>query len=317
MQEDKRYRKHEYFSPFTNWYESSSVRTKPQRIIDEIEICEKEFFPSQNIPILSHPLIQGKDVKFRKQIIIQRLYSYLELTNVLEHQVVNHVAHQIISGNLIIELPPQMIIDAQKIYIDEAYHSLFSADMKSQIIKLTGVPELSIEKPSFIFSLEKILENLPTDIHELAKTFSVIVSETLISSILRETPRNSNMISAVKNMILDHAQDEKLHHAYFSYLLHILWPQLSTDQQEIIGPLFPELIFAFLKPDLTNEKSYLNRLGFSMNQSNLIVEESYPHSQVVLSIQSDAKPTINHLKKNGILDLPYVIEAFNNFGFKV
>jgi len=317
MQEYKISRQNDYHSSFTNWYDSSSIRTKPQRLIDETEIDEKEFFPSQHIPILSHPLIQERDVKFKQKISIQHLYSYLEFTNILEHQLVNHVIQRIISGNGIIELPDQMIMDAHKMYVDEAYHSLFSSDMKNQILKLTGVPELSVGKPSFILSLGKMLENLPADIHELVKVFAVIVSETLISSILRETHRQGNVISAVKNMILDHAEDEKHHHAYFSYLLHILWTQLNEEQQKTIGQLLPELILAFLKPDLMRHKSYLNRLGFSIDQSNLIVEESYPDSQVILNIQSEAKPTINHLNKNGILDLPYVIESFHKFGFNV
>src|SRR6185369_9789659 len=101
---------------------------------------------------------------------------------------------------------------------------------------------------AFLFKLEQIQAAVPAELKPTTRLFIVILFETLISLILHQIPRDERVISAVRQSVADHADDEARHHSYFSNMLDIIWPQISKAQQAIIGPLLPHFIIKSLEP---------------------------------------------------------------------
>lgn len=308
------YKPYGYNSTFQDWHDHASIRVKPRRVISVDDIEGKVFFPPELFPVVSHPLIQERGEAFIQKLLVHRLYTYLDFTGNLEHEIVNQVVYQIASGQLGIELSQEMKIDAYKIYVDEAYHTMFCADIKAQVEEATGVAPISVGTSRFLQRFRYIQESADSELREMIKVFLTIVSETLISAILTEVPKNKHVVNPVREIILDHAQDESRHHAYFASLLEVLWSQLKPKYHSIIGPLLPEFIFAFLEPDIGAIKGCLLAVGLKPQEIDIIVEESYPREQVILSIKQAAKVTLKHFQRSGVFEEPYTVEVFEESG---
>src|SRR5437762_6788994 len=128
-----------YESKLKDWYGRASVRIKPQRVFIDEEAEGKLYFPPELVPVSQHQLVYNLGEWAVREVLIQRLYMYLEFTAQLEHDVVNRVAHQIAHQRIGVDLPMEMVLDAYKIYTDEAYHAQFSVELKYQIELATGV----------------------------------------------------------------------------------------------------------------------------------------------------------------------------------
>src|SRR5207237_41606 len=131
-----------YESKLKDWYERSSIRTSPRRLLLKEDAEGKVYFPPDLVPIIGHQLVRGQGQDVAQRLIVQHLYAYLDFTAALEHDVVNRVTQRIAQQRAGFELPQAMVMDAYKIYCDEAYHALFSADIREQIHAATTVAPL-------------------------------------------------------------------------------------------------------------------------------------------------------------------------------
>jgi P-aminobenzoate N-oxygenase AurF len=296
-------------SIFQSWCEQASTKTKPRRIISEDELEDKVFFPPDLFPVVLHPLIEERGKDFIKRLLIHRLYTYLDFTDNLELQVVNPIVCKIAYNQLNIDISCEKRLEAYAIYVDEAYHALFSVDIKIQVEKTTGIASPQIA-PIFLQRLVQIQEPFDNDVKELIKLFSTIISETLITGILTDIPRNKSVVAPVRKMVLDHAQDESRHHLYFASLLEIVWFQLSPKHRSIIGSILPQIIFAFLEPDIPATKCCLRLVGLESQEIDAVVKDSYPQKEVIIGIRKAANVTLKHLRKNGIFEDPCTEEVF-------
>ncbi|AFZ28265.1 P-aminobenzoate N-oxygenase AurF (plasmid) [Cylindrospermum stagnale PCC 7417] len=303
-----------YNSVFQSWHEQASIRVKSRRVISEDELEGKVFFPPESFPVISHPLIKERGEHIIKKLLIYRLYSYLDFTENLELQIVNPIAYKIAHNQLNIDMSREKRLDAYKIYVDEAYHALFSVDIKTQVEKVTGIASLDLGTPNFLQRLSHIQESVDSNLQEIIKVFWTIVSETLITGILAEMPKNKDVVTPVREMIKDHAQDESHHHVYFASLLETLWFQLQPKYRSVIGPLLPEMIFAFLEPDITVIKYCLGAVGLESQEIDMVVKESYSRRDVILGVKKAANVTLKHFDINGIFEDPYTAEAFEKSG---
>jgi hypothetical protein len=297
-----------------DWYEQASIRVKSRRVISEDNLEGKVFFPPELFPVISHPLIQKRGEDIIQKLLIYRLYSYLDFTENLELQIVNPVAYKIAHNQLNIDIPREKKLEAYKIYVDEAYHALFSVDIKTQVEQVTGIASLDLGTLNFLQRLSYIQESVDSNLQELIKVFWTIISETLITGILADIPKNKNIVTPVREMILDHAQDESRHHVYFASLLEIVWFQLQPKYRSIIGPLLPEIIFAFLEPDITVIKYCLEAVGLESHEIDMVIKESYSRIDVVLGIRKASNVTLKYFERNGIFEDPYTAEAFIKSG---
>lgn len=299
-----------YKSNLRDWDEQATVRIKPRRLLFEEEAKGKVYFLPEGMPIIQHPIITRLGVDVIRYLTIQRLYLYLEFTEKLEHEVVNSVAKQIAQNDVGISLPKEMEFDAYKIYCDEAYHGLCSADLKRQVEDVSGIKVNLTKPPSFLRKLRNIQNLVPGRLRRLIEVFFVIISETLISATLAKIPGDERIVTAVRKVIGDHALDEARHHIYFSTFLRLLWPRLTDEQHKLIGPLLPHLLLGFLEPDYVVIKSWLTELRLKRGDVEAIIEETYPSSVVISSAVKAAGATLRLFDQVGILQDQSTMEAF-------
>lgn len=303
----------EYDSRFAGWDRRASVRTKPMRALEPMEPGAVYFSP-ELVPPAGHWLVRRRGVETVDRLLIHRLYQYLRFTSELEDAAVIPVAMDISRGRSGLRLPDGMRADAFKIVTDEAWHAQFSYELRVRVEQRTGVRcDLPATVP-FVDRLERVRHGLDPEVRGPASLLFATVSETLISAILADLPHDRRLPSAVRNAVSDHAEDEGRHHAYFRALLKYLWPALSRRQRRLVGPMIPEMIFAFLEPDYCALSYSLRDLGFSGAEIQQIVEESLPRELVRREVAAGATTTLRYLREVGVLDDPATAAAFTESG---
>jgi hypothetical protein len=300
-----------YKSRFEDWYHHASVRAQPRRMFKG-EDCGKLFFSPELVPIANHELVVERGLA--GEVLLQHVIHHLSFTNALEHVLVNHVTLQLAQHEAFSSLPREMRFDAHKIYCDEAYHALFSADLVTQLEKERQVSTITHVAFPFTTRVAKLRESIPPKYQHLFEAFAAIVSETLISSTLGFVPRDTRVVTAIRDTIRDHAFDEGLHHAYFSQLLEVLWPRLEGEAQSLIGRTLPSLIEAFLLPDVVAWQTMLSHLGLSEQEQARVIEESYPAEQVHKALLKASRATRALFEHNGVLAVPEIHDVFAERG---
>jgi P-aminobenzoate N-oxygenase AurF len=292
---------------FANWHQRASVRVKPQHILSSQDGL---FFPPELVPVVAHPSVVALGEAAMRRLLVHRLYQWLHFTVELEAVTVLPVAARIGRGRCGVTLPPRMLADAFKIVTDEAWHGQFSYELLAQVMVDTKVPPCLPDTPRFIRRLERLRRHIDPDLSGVEDLLFATVSETLISSILSDLPRDRRLPEAVREAAADHAQDEGRHHAYFAQLLRHVWPALSRDQRRRFGPLLPELICAFLEPDYRSMRWALSDCGVPDAELDRVVEESYPDGAVRAAVAQAARSTVSYFADVGALDEPRTRDAF-------
>ncbi|MFD6530253.1 diiron oxygenase [Streptomyces sp. NPDC060184] len=306
----------EYASRFERWDALASVRRRPRREF-EGEEPGRFFFPPELYPVVLHPMIASRGEAVVRGLLLQRLYDYLDFTTELESLAVIPVATKISRGRSGLSLPDRMRADAHKIVTDEAWHAQFSDDFARQITAATGTPRLGAEGcagPSFVTRLDELRERLPHALRGVEALLFAIVSETLISGILSDIPRDDRLPSAVRELVRDHAEDEGRHHVYFRSVLRHLWPALTPSERRAIGPLVPGAIHAFLEPDYERAAYHLGRVGLSRDEIDQVISESWPAHRVRHDISGAASQLTRHFAEVGALDDVRTLDSFEEAG---
>ncbi|MGE5828221.1 MAG: diiron oxygenase [Micromonosporaceae bacterium] len=296
-----------YRSSFDRWDRRASVRVKPRRTLAD-GAPGRPYFPPELVPAASHPLVVHSGPDAVDRVLVHRLYQYLFFTSELEQVAVMPVTMRLC--RLGSQLPAQMREDAFKITTDEAWHAQFSHDLMAQVHKGTGVAPRLPTTPQFADRLDQVSAGLDLGRRDIEATAFAIVSETLISTILVDVPRDLRLPRAVRELVADHAEDEGRHHAYFRALLDLFWPALSPAVRRRIGPVLPDLIRLFLEPDYRGIGFALFDLGLSDAQVAQVLAESYPAERVDAEIAAAAQATVRYFGEVGALDEPATADAF-------
>lgn len=300
-------------SVLEDWHERASVRIKPRRLIGNQLETDLFCFAPELTPFAQHPLVTSGNPLVLREALTHQLFSYLHFTDRLEHEVVNRTARRIAVGLPGLSVPLETRMDAYKIYCDEAYHSLFSADLVFQIESYTGFRYDGGSGHPALDAFHRFLAEVDPEVRPWFELFFVVVSETLISGSLLRIPADRNVIPAVREMVSDHAEDEIRHHAFFARLCRLAWPQVPAHWKGRVARALPGFIRSFLGPDYPAIRSFLNRY-FSAHQANRIIEESYPPELLMADARGASRSTLSVLRKAGVLDLPEMREALAEEG---
>ncbi len=300
-----------YRSRFRNWDRVATVRNNPVR---GLGADGELFFTPELVPALAHPVLRQAEPRVRETVLVHRLYEYLKFTIDLEQSAVIPVTGHISRGMAGLDLPEPMRSDAFKIVTDEAWHAQFTYDLMRRVHTRTRVDPALPDTPVFTGVLARIHEEFPSEIRGLDEMLFAIVSETLISSILDELPRDDRLPGGIRETIADHADDEAKHHAYFSTLLRYLWPSMTRKEQELAGPYLPRLIFAFLEPDYPSVALGLTAAGLRGDEVEQVMTEVYTHAKVVEDVRRGAAPTLQYFAEAGALAHSATHEAFQEAG---
>jgi hypothetical protein len=299
-----------YDTKFLAWESRAAVRAKPRRVLEAEWEEGKLFFPPELTPVASHPLVAARGTTAVADVLLQRLHVYLDFTAELEQMAVNPVTQRISRRRLGFELPERMIEDAYKICTDEAWHAQFSDDLQRQLTALTGKRPIVPETPRFFARLLETRRRAAPEVAGLAPLLFTIVSETLISAILAGIPRNPRIVSAVRELVADHAQDEGRHHAFFSAVFARVWPQLSPRQKRHAGPMLADFVTAFLEPDREALVSVTRAAGLSREEALQVVEEAHPPAAVAAEIRRAAHNSLRLFARYDVFEDPATVEAF-------
>lgn len=303
-----------YHSPLRSWHERASVRTAPRRLVGDP--ADRFYFSPDLVPVAGHRLVKSlPDLVFRT-ILIQHLYRYLDFTAKLESLVVNRTVLGIAHGTVGVRLPEAMRFDAYKIYCDEAYHTLFSADLARQVEKKSGIVPVLPEQSFFLRRLAAFQDELPTRYRPLLELVFVVISETLISGTLAEVPDRSDVVSAVRETVADHATDEGRHHAYFAAFLNYLWAQLSATDRLRASLWVPRLMDAFLRPDLLAIREELVGHGLSEEDADTVVADVYSFEAVSAHRSGVARQTLRYFSELDAFETEQAQEKLSAYGFR-
>ncbi|MFE0174471.1 diiron oxygenase [Streptomyces sp. NPDC059002] len=305
----------EYVSRFERWDDLASVRRRPRRRFAAGE--PDLYFPPELYPVALHPLVAARGSAAVKGLLLQRLYDYLEFTTELESLAVIPVATKISRGRSGLDLPGRMRSDAYKIVTDEAWHAQFSHEFAGEIEAETRVPWLRARDrtpPAFLSRLDEVRGRLPHRMRGVEGLLFAIVSETLISGMLSQIPRDGRLPQSVRNVIRDHAEDEGRHHVYFRSVLGHLWPALTRAERQAVGPLVPAVVYAFLEPDYAQTARHLGELGLTGEQIDQVVTESWPAHQVRGDVAAAASQLTRYLTEADALADARTLAAFEEAG---
>ena len=295
-----------YRSPFSKWNDSSWIRTKPIRSAKEISGLP---FSPDLVPLANHSAIYSDSHKWTK-VLAYRLLAHLQFTTLLELSHVNPVCSLLAQGQAPISMNTEQKHDALKIYCDEGGHALFVELFSKQVQESFELNRSVVGRPHFDRVLEKIIRENQTRLSSnLMKLFFVTISETLVTKILNNVPHDPSVADVVRDVIGDHAADEALHSAYFRKLFPLLWNNLTCYEQEEMGQILPQFVWAFLGPDRQFEYSVLRSMGFNAKDAEGILEEVYVPEKVAQEVRKAAKPTLKMFESAGVFSLP-IIEQF-------
>ena len=299
---------------FTRWDACAAIRTKPRQRLRPLPTTQAEpaFFSPDLVPLAGHPLVRARG--HARAVTLQHLYRYLQFTAVLEQQHVNPVLIRIANRGYGLELPPSMLIDAYRIYCDEGYHALCAADLIQQLVERTGIAPQGDDPPAAFRALAALLAAAPAAQRPWLELGFVVVSETLVSSILTRAHADERVEPAVRQVILEHAQDEAVHSAYFQDLARLGWAKLPEEVRRAIGCALPRLITAFLGPDLEHLEQVLATLGFAAAERSLILAESLPADQGLAAARAASTTTLGLFRGLGAFADPVVAAVLHASG---
>jgi hypothetical protein len=296
------------------WYDRAGVRVDPRRLMREESREGLFYWPPELAGFVAHPLVAERGDGVRDELLVRQLYQYLQFTANYELRVINRATELIANGRTGLELPAAVRADAYKIYCDEGYHALCSFDVIAQVEDASGVEHRPFDFDARLRYLHEAQDAAPDRLRTTVALLVVIVFETLITATLTQIPRQGNVISLVREVVRDHAQDEGCHHAYFSKFFGYLWGQLSPRDRRVLGPLLAEFIVRPLEPQLGTLRDSLLVAGLSRDATEHVIEDAFPPHEARETIRTTAKSTLRLLGRHGLYDDPGTREAFEARG---
>lgn len=303
-----------YKSRFRDWHIRSSVRSKPPRGGEGSDCAGLLFFSPELVPLATHGLVVERGETAVHFALASHLLFHLEFTDTLENEIVTPAVYALAREACGVKLPEAMIDDARKIAVDEMYHALFATQLGADMAKAAGIAPPRSMRAAFLREFDATYRGAGPEIRNLVLFFFAAVSETLISETLSRVPLDDRVVPTVREVLLDHAEDEARHHAYFGQALSFVWPQMSARQRQFIGPLLPRLIWRFLAPDPAIMRAWSELIGLSPCERARAIEECCDDAYVSASVRRNAEATIRHLKRCGALDDACTADAMASAG---
>jgi hypothetical protein len=299
--------------PMDAWYTVAWVRLpEDDSAVHDGSGCF--LFSPSLVPCLDHPRIVERGEPLARQLLAHRFYTYAHFTSVLEREAINLLLNEISGRYFLIDLPPVMYRGAGRIYTDEGFHAQKSDELLDSFAADTAISPSFLETPTFIRNLQRVSATLDGRRRRLVLFGFSVVSETLISSILSDLPRDPAVHPAVRQFIRQHARDEARHLQYFTNLMNLTWPALSKSDRQFLGPMLADFICWFLDPEFGWLRRFLAHSAFSSQAIEGIIGECYPADAVEATRRCGARRALALFSRLGIFDEPTAADAFSARG---
>jgi hypothetical protein len=296
------------------WYASAGVRADPRRVLGDERREGLHYWPPHLAPLAQHAAVVAHGPRAVEETLVRHLYQYLDMTANYELRVVNRASELLANGRAGFRLPEPVRLDAFKIYVDEGYHALYSRDLIFQVEAVTGIGHRAIDFDAFITFVRRAQERVPAELAMVVAILVVVVFETFVTSTLVQIPRQKNVISTVRELVTDHAEDEARHSVFFSELFGYVWGQLRPAHRRLVGPLIPEFVVRPLEPQRATLRGWLVNLGVGAAEADGVIDEAYPAAETQLAMARTARATLRLFGNHGLYDDPRTREAFAAHG---
>ena len=275
------------------------------------------YFKPSLVPISLHPLVAKESPEIEEKLQVQHLYGYLDATEVLETDIINRGLLNLIRGNTPLNIPSDLLEEAYKIYTDEGFHALESYKLKKNIEILTNEPFVPLSTPpTNVVLLEEALNKVSEEYYNLAHLIACCVNETLISGNLLQA--NDPLLNpSIRFYIESHARDEAKHHLFFTHLFNVIWSHLLQHERKKISMILPLFIKSFLSINFSAVRNNLFRVGFSQNEVEEIIQDSYLQKDINEALNKSSKATLRIFAQNGVFNISSVRDCFINEGFTI
>jgi hypothetical protein len=296
-----------YGTPFHYWDRSSWIRSKP---VTQAPTDVGLPFPISIVPLASHPEVASRP-RNQVKLLAYRALAHLKFTTVLELEHVNVVCRALAQGLSPVPMTAEQRHDALRIYCDEGGHALIVELLARDLATIHDLDRSVLGQPQFDRTLQEIRENWGRELSPLLlDSCFVSVSETLITKLLSEVPKDLSVTPAVRQVLRDHAADEGHHREYFCWFFQMLWRVLPDDARQLVGRLLPEFLLAFLGPDRALDLAILKALGYPPRTAARIIRETYEADRVEAGIRHAATSTLQLFHQTGVLSDASVLEHF-------
>ena len=296
---------------FSAWDERAWVRRSSPLAL--IEGDGEQFFPTALVPHLAHPAVVAAAPEQRRYLAAQHLYQWLRFTVRFEVSVVNRATLSIADGTGGVTVSENASAAAYKIYVDEGFHSLQSLRVLHEVEESSGIRALPYDFGPFLRRLDAVGSDHPDHL-QLIRLLQVVVFETLITSIFADIPNDPRVLPVVRQLLANHAADERTHHAYFASFFRELWSGLDAPTRLLSGRLLPGLITESLQPATRPASDALHACGFTSDQAQDIVADAFNLDAVRKNIRFSARKTIALFQDCGVVDEPGARDAFRAAG---
>lgn len=299
-----------YRSAFSNWDKKSSVRSKPRREIqDNVDL--RRPFPPSLVPISSHPLVIARGEEVLAEILFHHFARFLMFTQALELLIVNEVTKAIGLQRSVVAVPANMALDAHILYTDEGYHAQFSFDLLRQLECKSGYKYRAEYTPRCVRALWSVLKDLDSDSDKrLMHVVFVIVTEMMITSMLKDERNREGVPSALDEAWGDHAADEARHHLFYREFLKLLWSQSDDTTRRKIGSWMPAVLRAITIPDTPSVMRELEAIRFSPCEIAQIVSDTYGGAVQTKFAAAAASGLVEVLRELGAFRDSAIIDSF-------
>jgi hypothetical protein len=157
--------------------------------------------------------------------------------------------------------------------------------------------------------LHDFVEATPEPWRELATLAYVIASETTFTAALNVAPTDQRVRRQIRELLRDHADDERRHQEYFADILRSLWLGTPPTEQKELAQLLIRALTLFLTPDLEILKGTIPTLDGRINADT--VAQRVLDSIAMLNEQRlSAEPMLAVLRGVGAFEIPDVAAVF-------
>lgn len=296
------------------WYEAAGVRADPRRVLGDERREGLFYWPPHLAPLESHPAVVERGPQAREEILVRHLYQYLDMTANYELRVVNKASELLANGRSGFHLPEPVRLDAYKIYVDEGYHALYSRDLIFQVVAATGIAHRPLDFEPYMAFMRQAQEAVPAELAFVVAILVVVVFETFVTSTLVQIPKQKNVISTVRELVTDHAEDEARHSVFYSELFGYVWGQLRPAHRRLLGPLLPAFVVRPLELPRATLRDWLVSSGIDPIDTDGIIDEAYPDAETRVGMARTARATLRLFGRHGLYDDPRTREAFDAHG---
>ena len=297
-----------YRTPFRSWDTRGWVRSKPHQSTEFAD--GRAFFTPEVVPLLALPAASALSREAVNELCARHLQWHLAMTVDLELGPVNDAVFVIRDGAA---FPRELKTDALRLYTDEAGHAEMCATMADAVERSTGVAAPTTPPP-FVRAARAAVADAEDDVRDAVRLIAAFVSETLISATLTRVPFDDRVQVGVRQLVADHADDERRHAVLFRDVFSRYWPTLDPDVRRAVGVLIPDLVTAFLAPDDAELEEAARLYADVLGDPVATASEAALRATANGAFLAAAEPTLRVLHEHGAFDDPDVAAAFVDRG---